>query len=311
MTSGPLSSLEYRRLEIGDASYLVGTAGSGPPTLLLHGFPQTHYCWRRIVPTLAEQHTVVATDLRGYGATSAPLAGTKGEGYTKREMASDLIRLMAALGFRQFAVVGHDRGARVAYRMALDHPDRVERVVVLNVIPTLEQFERMGAGPSLGYWPWFLLAQRRPFPERLIAADRRLFLRFVVDSWSEEPGAIEDEAFDVYLQALDETTIASICGDYRASFWLDREHELADRRAGRRIRCPVLLVTGAAETQLADAPEIWHAWAVDLRARTMQGGHFLPEEASSQLGTALLEFLGEPAAPAPNSTDGHDEPAAR
>jgi haloacetate dehalogenase len=285
------------RLEIGGASYLVGTTGSGPPALLLHGFPQTHYCWRRIVPILAERHTVVATDLRGYGGTSAPAGGPKGEGYTKREMASDLVELMATLGLRQFAVVGHDRGARVAYRMALDHPNRVERLVVLNVIPTLDQFERMGAGPSLGYWPWFLFAQPRPFPERLIATDRRLFLRFVFDSWTEEPGAIEDEAFEVYLQALDEATIASICGDYRASFWLDREHELVDRRAGRRIRCPVLVVTGAAETQLAEAREIWHDWAVDVRARTVRGGHFLPEEASSQVGTALLEFLGEPSAP--------------
>jgi haloacetate dehalogenase len=297
MTTGSLPSLEYTRLEIGGASYLVGTTGSGPPALLLHGFPQTHYCWRRIVPILAERHTVVATDLRGYGATSAPAGGPKGEGYTKREMASDLVELMATLGLRQFAVVGHDRGARVAYRMALDHQSLVERLVVLNVIPTLDQFERMGAGPSLGYWPWFLFAQPRPFPERLLATDRQLFLRFIFDSWSEEPGAIEDEAFDVYLQALDGTTIASICGDYRASFWLDREHELADRRAGRRIRCPVLLVTGAAETQLADAREIWHDWAVDLRARTVPGGHFLPEEASSQLGAALLEFLGEPSAP--------------
>lgn len=294
MTSGPIPSLEYRRLEIGDASYLVGTTGSGSPALLLHGFPQTHYCWRRIVPILAKQHTVVVTDLRGYGATCAPAGGPKGEGYTKREMASDLVELMTTLGLRQFAVVGHDRGARVAYRMALDHPKRVERLVVLSVIPTIDQFERMGAGPSLGYWPWFLLAQPGPFPERLIAAERQLFLRFIFDSWSEEPGAIDAEAFDVYLHALEGTTIASICCDYRASFWLDREHELADRRAGRRIRCPVLLITGAAETRLAEAREIWHDWAVDLRASTVHGGHFIPEEASSQLATALLEFLHAP-----------------
>ena len=289
--SGPIPAMDYRRLEIREADYLVGNAGNGPPVLLLHGFPQTHYCWRSIVPILAEQHTVIAPDLRGYGATSAPAGGPQGEGFTKREMATDLLEVMDALGIEQFAVVGHDRGARVAYRMALDHPNCVERLVVLNVVPTLDQFERMGAGPSLGYWPWFLLAQPAPFPERLIAAERVHFLRFIFDSWTEKPGAIDAEAFDVYLQALDETTIASICADYRASFWLDQQDDIADRKAGRRIECPVLLITGAAEQQLADAPEVWRNWSVDLRASTVPGGHFIPEEAPSQLGSALLEFL--------------------
>jgi haloacetate dehalogenase len=294
---GPIPRLEYRSLEIRRANYLVGRAGRGPAVLLLHGFPQTHYCWRGIVPRLAERHTVVATDLRGYGATSAPAGGPKGEGFTKRELADDLIELMAMLGFERFAVVGHDRGARVAYRMALDHPARVERLVVLNVIPTLDQFERMGTGPSLGYWPWFLLALPAPFPERLIAAEREHFLRFVFDSWTVEPGAIDADAFDVYLEALDEATIASICADYRASFWLDRDDELADRQAGRRIECPLLLITGAAETQLAEAPTIWQSWATDVRAGTVPGGHFIPEEAPGQLVSALVEFLGAGAGP--------------
>ena len=283
--------MDYRRREIRGADYLVASAGSGPPVLLLHGFPQTHFCWRGVVPALSQRHTVVAPDLRGYGATSAPAGGPQGEGFTKREMANDLVELMIALGFDHFAVVGHDRGARVAYRMALDHPANVDRLVILNVIPTVEQFERMDARSSLGYWPWSLLAQPAPFPEALIAAEPEHFLRFIFDSWGAKAGVIDAEAFGEYLRALRETTITSICADYRASFWLDQHDDAADRRAGRRIECPVLLITGEEESQLADAEAVWRAWAHDLRAKALPGGHFIPEEATQPLARALVEFL--------------------
>jgi haloacetate dehalogenase len=295
MVGGPIAGMEYRRLEIRDADYLVALAGSGSPVLLLHGFPQTHFCWRGVLPSLSESHTLVAPDLRGYGATSAPAGGPRGEGFTKREMANDLVELMTTLGFDRFAVVGHDRGARVAYRMALDHPANVDRLVVLNVIPTVDQFERMSA-PSLGYWPWFLLAQPAPFPEKLIAASPEHFLRFIFNSWAAEPTAIDEAAFDEYRRALREPTITSICADYRASFWLDRHDDAADRRAGRRIACPMLVITGDEETQPADAETVWRAWADDLRATTLPGGHFIPEEATAPLATALIEFLS-PTAP--------------
>ena len=146
------------RFAVGKANYFLSQAGSGPPVLLLHGFPETHACWHRIAPQLAQAHRVIAPDLRGYGASEAPPGGPRGEGYTKREMAVELVELMAELGEERFAVVGHDRGARVAYRLALDHPERVTRAALLNVVPTIAQYERMGAGPSLGYWPWFVLA---------------------------------------------------------------------------------------------------------------------------------------------------------
>jgi haloacetate dehalogenase len=289
--SGPITNMEYRRLEIRGADYLVAAAGSGPAVLLLHGFPQTHFCWRRVAPALSRRHSVVAPDLRGYGATSAPPGGSHGEGFSKRELADDLVELMAVLGFDRFAVVGHDRGARVAYRMALDHPASVDRLVILNVIPTVDQFERMDARSSLGYWPWILLAQPAPFPEALIAAEPERFLRFIFDSWASEPGAIDSEAFGEYLRALREPTIASMCADYRASFWVDQHDDDADRRAGRQIECPVLLITGEEETQLADAETVWRAWAGDLRATTLPGGHFIPEEAAEQLASTLVDFL--------------------
>ena len=235
MSGGRIPGMEYVRIAVSDAEYLAGVAGSGPPALLLHGFPQTHYCWRGVVPALAATHTVVAADIRGYGGTIAPPGGPEGEGYTKREMASDLFELMAALGHSRFAIVGHDRGARVGYRMALDRPDGVDRLALLNIVPTLDQFERMGAGPSLGYWPWFLLAQAAPFPERLIAAAPDHFLRFIFGSWAERPDAIGADAFDAYLEALDDETIAAMCADYRASFWLDQADDAADRLAGRQI----------------------------------------------------------------------------
>jgi haloacetate dehalogenase len=287
--SGPLADVEYRRLGIGGADYLVATAGAGPAMLVLHGFPQTHYSWRGVIPTLARKRTVVAPDLRGYGATRAPPGGPKGEGYTKRELAADLVELLDRLGIERATLVGHDRGARVAYRMALDHPARVEQLVVLNVIPTIDQFERMGTGPSLGYWPWFLLAQPTPFPERLLAASREDFLRYVFESWSADPTAIDAAAFAHYRNALDEPTIAAICADYRASFWLDREHDATDRDADRRIECPVLFVRGESEKQLADAPEVWRRWAKQVDAAILPGGHFLPEEATDALAQMLLE----------------------
>jgi haloacetate dehalogenase len=292
MSGGPIRELEYSRRGVRGADYLVGTCGTGAGVLLLHGFPETHYCWRRVVPALSRRHSLVVTDLRGYGATTAPAGGPEGQGFSKREMALDLVRLMDALEFRRFAVVGHDRGARVAYRMALDHPDRVERLAVLNIVPTLDQFERMSGGPSLGYWPWFLLAQPEPFPERLVAADREHFLRFIFDSWTDDRDAIDASAFAQYLAALDVPAIAAICADYRASFWLDRDDDAADRRSGRRIECPVLVAIGEAESQLADAGEVWSAWAPDIRVRVLPGGHFIPEEAPVQLSEVLLEFLG-------------------
>jgi haloacetate dehalogenase len=288
--TGPITGVDYAHCRIGEADYLFARAGSGHPVLLLHGFPETHYCWRALIPTLAESHTVIAPDLRGYGDTRAPAGGARGEGFSKREMANELVELMRGLGFDRFAVVGHDRGARVAYRMALDHPDTVTRLAVLNVFPTVDQFERMAGGPSLGYWPWFLLAQPAPFPEQLISAAPEQFLRFIFESWPADATAIEAEAFAVYLAAF-APAAAAICADYRASFWLDREHEADDLRAGRRIECPTFVVTGAEETQLADAADVWREWARDVRAATTPGGHFIPEEAPAALATLLQEFL--------------------
>jgi haloacetate dehalogenase len=291
MSGGRIPGVDYVHIAVGEAEYLAGIAGNGPPVLMLHGFPQTHYCWRGVIPTVADRHTVVVADLRGYGETAAPAGGARGEGYTKREIGNDLFDLMGALGHQRFAIVGHDRGARVGYRMVFDRPDRVDRLAVLNIIPTVEQFERMAAGPSLGYWPWFLLAQPAPFPERLIAAAPEHFLRFVFDSWAQRPEAIDTDAFDAYLAALDDATIASMCSDYRASFWLDQADDAADRREGRRIGCPLLVLTGAAETQLADAGQVWGGWARDVTAARLPGGHFIPEEAAGPLAAALVDFL--------------------
>jgi haloacetate dehalogenase len=287
----PLPGFEEQRLVVGNASYLVSLRGAGPPLLLLHGFPETHVCWHRVAPQLAREHQVIAPDLRGYGASEAPPGGPRGEGYTKREMAAELVALMAELGHERFAVVGHDRGARVSYRLALDHPERVTRAAVLNVVPTIDQFERMGAGPSLGYWPWFLLAQPAPFPERILLAAGNDLLDHVFAGWPGDPDAIGFQQRETYLRALTPSTAAAMCAGYRASFHLDREHEAEDRAVGRRIACPVLLVTGEEETQLADAPEVWRAWADDLTAKRVPGGHFIPEEAPGELRELLVDFL--------------------
>ena len=289
-----LPGFEEARHTIGNAAYHLAIGGTGPPVLLLHGFPETHLCWQRVAPRLAGAHTVVAPDLRGYGESQAPPGGPRGEGYSKREMALELVELMAALGHDTFAVVGHDRGARVAYRMALDEPERVTRVAILNTVPTVEQFERMGAGPSLGFWPWFLLAQPAPFPERLLEADPAGVLEHVFATWPADPEAIRPEVREAYLRSLDRSTIAAICADYRASFHIDRLHDAEDRAGGRRIGVPLLFVGGAEEAALADAPAVWGRWAEDVTAVEVPGGHFVPEEAPDELVAALTTFLETP-----------------
>lgn len=271
--------------------YHITQGGSGEPLLLLHGFPETHACWEQIAPDLTRSRRVVMPDLRGYGASEAPPGGPRGEGYSKRDMATELVQLMDTLGHAHFAVVGHDRGARVAFRLALEHPDRVTHVALLNIVPTLEQFERMGAGPSLGYWPWFLLAQPAPFPERLLAADPAGVLDHVFDNWASRADAIGSESRETYLRALTPSTIAAMCADYRASFYFDRHHDADDRAAGHRVTTPVLLVIGEDEKQLADAPDVWQAWATDLTVARVPGGHFIPEEAPEELARALAAFL--------------------
>jgi haloacetate dehalogenase len=281
---------ESRHL-IGAASYFVAQGGEGPPLLLLHGFPETHACWHRVAPRLAESHHVIALDIRGYGASEAPPGGPRGEGYTKREMAAEVVALMSDLGYERFAVVGHDRGGRVAYRLALDHPERVERVALLNVVPTIDQFERMGAGASLGYWTWFLLAQPAPFPERLLLANPSAMLDHVFATWASDPASIEGEQRDAYLRAFTPSTTAAMCADFRASFHLDRVHEADDRTAHNRIECPAIVIAGSDERQLADAGDVWEPWTTDLRVAQVPGGHFNPEEAHEEVSDLLAGFL--------------------
>ena len=212
-----LSGFEQGRYAIGEASYFVAQGGDGRPVVLLHGFPETHLCWREVAPRLSRRHRVVVPDLRGYGETRAPAGGPRGEGYSKREMAAEIVELMAACGHDRFAVVGHDRGARVAFRLALDHPERVTRAALLNIVPTVDQFERMAAGPSLGYWPWFLLAQPAPFPERIICADPGAVLGHIFATWSSRPEAISPEnrdAPDVWRAWTEDLTAGQVPGGH-------------------------------------------------------------------------------------------------
>jgi haloacetate dehalogenase len=292
MRAGRLEGFDYSSRRVGDCDYMLAEIGAGPVVLLLHGFPETHICWEAVGRELAASHRVLLCDLRGYGGSRAPAGGPRGEGFSKREMALELVELMQALGHHEFAVVGHDRGARVAYRLALDHGERVTRLALLNILPTIEQFERMGAGPSLGFWPWFLLAQPAPFPERVVAADPGAVLDHAFATWASNPEAITPERRAAYREALTSSTIAAICADYRASFHLDRQHDADDRASGRRISSPLLLMIGADETQLAEAPDIWRTWAHNVTVGRVPGGHFSPEEAPREVAEAIIAFLG-------------------
>ena len=245
--------------------------------------------WHLVAPGLAEDFTVVAPDLRGYGDSSKPASTPDHEPYSKRTMARDGVGVMSHLGFERFGVCGHDRGGRVAYRMALDHPDRVTRLVVLDIVPTGEALRRADMAFGLGYWHWFFLAQPYDLPETLLKADPYRLLRAPSE-------AFDPEALEEYRRCLrDPATIHGICEDYRAAATLDFERDEADRRAGRRLPCPVLALWGRQGPLEAwyDVLEVWRDWTDDVRGRALDCGHYLPEEAPEEVLLELQAFFDE------------------
>jgi haloacetate dehalogenase len=278
-------------IQTSGASIRLATGGSGPPLLLLHGYPQTHVMWHKIAPKLAAEFTVVAADLRGYGDSSKPEADDDHAAYSKRAMAQDAVDVMAALGFDAFAVAGHDRGARVGYRLALDHPARVTRLAVLDIVPTYSLYANVNRLVATGYWHWFMLIQPYDLPERLIGADPSYFIRTMLARWGS--GTLEPfhtQALAEYERCFsDPATIHATCEDYRAGASVDVQHDEADV-GKRRIECPVLALYSR-RLEALRAEEIWRQWTTDLRVRTLDCGHFLPEEKPDETYMALREFL--------------------
>ena len=277
----------------------VRCGGDGPPLLLLHGYPQTHVMWHKVAPQLAARYTVVAPDLRGYGDSGKPPAA---EGdlsvYCKRTTANDQVRVMSHLGFESFHVAGHDRGARVGHRMALDHPARVRTFTTLDVVPSQAAFDAMDADLAFAWFHWHLMRQPAPLPETLIGSNAKAYLDFLLDRWTGIDGSITDEAYAEYLRCFDDPdTIRATCLDYRGVS-LDLEHDEADR--GCKLECPVLVLWGADTRKRPgwqtgrslDMLDVWRERAHDVRGRALDCGHFIAEERPGELMEEVLGFVG-------------------
>lgn len=279
----------------GGVSLRVAVGGDGPPIVLLHGFPQTHLMWRKVAPALAEHHTVLCPDLRGYGDSDKP-AATSAETYAKRTMAADVVAVAAALGFDRFAVAGHDRGALVAIRLGLDHPDRVSHLATLDVLPTLDMWEILHGVNAAVAWHLYLMAQPPDLPERMITATADTFFASFLDGWGADAEAIPAEVRAHYLQAS-AAAVDSIVADYRASAGIDLDHDRADREAGRTLPMPVTAVQQDWGAQLGfDAAALWGAWCDDLDHRTLAAGHFMAEQAPEAIIEIIEQLLARPSA---------------
>src|SRR3712207_4692441 len=288
---GTFEALRLSQVPAGDVTLRVRDGGSGPPLLLLHGYPETHLAWGLVAGELARDFTVVAPDLRGYGDSSKPAAVPGHESYGKRAMADDCIALMRGLGFTSFDVVGHDRGGRVTYRMALDHPEVVRRLTVMDVIPTGEVWARADDRFALGYWHWAFLAQPHPVPERLIERDP-VFFFFDAEFGGAIRGFPPEAVADYLRCSRDPAAIQAVCEDYRAGATCDRRWDDEDRAAGRRITCPTQVLwagRGALEAWY-DTVAIWREWADDVRGRPLDCGHFLMEERPDEVRAAIRDF---------------------
>jgi haloacetate dehalogenase len=283
-------------VETSGARIRVSRGGTGPPLLLLHGHPQNHVTWCKVAPGFAERYSVVAPDLRGYGDSAKPPGGVDHVNYSKRAMAQDMVEVMASLGFPRFAVVGHDRGGRVAHRMALDHPRAVSRIVVVDIAPTATMYARTDMEFARRYFWWFLLIQPFDLPERLIGADPEFFLRRHIEGQVKTPGATTEAMFRDYLRCYsDPATRHAICEDYRAAASIDLVHDAEDAQA--RIAAPLLALWGAqgAVGTLYDVLETWREKALDVRGRALHCGHSLQEERPDEFFAEVSAFLAESA----------------
>ena len=270
----------------------VCTKGDGPPLLLLHGYPQTSYIWHKIAPRLARDFTVIVADLRGYGDSDKPPTSADHAVYSKRAMATDMISVMAALGHQRFFVAGHDRGGRVAHRLARDYPEAVERLAVLDIAPTTMMYDTTDMQFATSYYHWFFLIQPAPFPETLIGHDPKFFLERKMRHWGKNRDAITDDAFNEYLRCFSNPqTIHASCEDYRASASIDLEPDAAD--ADRKLTMPLLTLWGA-DGMVGNKYDMLAAWrdvAENVSGFAVLGGHYLPEEAPDETYRALLDFF--------------------
>ena len=269
-------------------------SGEGPPVLLLHGYPQTSACWHRVAPSLvAAGFTVVASDLRGYGGSDKPVSSPDHMSYSKRAMAEDQVELMCLLGYRRFCLAGHDRGGRVAHRLALDHPQVVERLAILDIAPTATMYANTDREFATGYYHWFFLIQPAPLPEKLIGADPDFYLRSKLAAWGKSGMSVfSEEAVEEYCRSFREPAcLAATCEDYRAAASVDLVHDEADK--DRRIEAPLLVLWGTKGLvgRLYDVVSTWREKAVDVNGRGLPVGHFLPEEAPQETTDALIPFF--------------------
>jgi haloacetate dehalogenase len=280
-----------RRIDTSGATINLVTGGSGPPLLLVHGYPQTHLMWRKVAPRLAEDFTVVVPDLRGYGDSSKPPAGVDFANYSKRALALDQVEVMQALGFEKFAVAGHDRGARVTHRLLRDHGERITRAALLDIVPTLYRFETIDQKAATGSFHWFFLIQPSPFPERMIAAECELFLQKML-GLSRTQGAHEPAAYAEYLRCFrDPETIRATCDEYRAGATIDLTHDRAD--LSRKVSMPLLILWGGQSGQGSgyDLLKVWRDHATDVRGHGIDSGHFIPEEKPDEIYRDLVAFF--------------------
>jgi haloacetate dehalogenase len=293
-----LEGFRAAEIDTGETTIFLRWGGAGPPLLLLHGFPETHLMWRGVAPLLARDFTVVCADLRGYGQSGCPPSADDHGPYSKRAAARDMMAVMERLGFVRFMVAGHDRGGRVACRMALDYPTRIERLAVLDILPTETVWARADARFALAYWPWALLAQPKPLPERILLTAAGAIVDSALDGWGSPATAFPADIREAYTRMLLHPRHGhAICEEYRAAAGIDRDHEQADRRADRKIACPLLVLWGAGGpldtwyTADGGPLALWREWCGQVEGGSIKAGHFFPEEEPEETAQALRAFF--------------------